>query len=474
MSLKTERELAPSSRELLSRAKAAAQARNYDYAVSLLQGVLKAEPLFLDGRRLLRAAEIQKFRGLKSLEKQMLGMKVASAAMKLSAVAKKEPAERLVAAEEVLALDPFHVKANTLVAEAGEALGQPEFKAFAYETLASAEKPDKATLNTLANVYMELKEPEKAEKTFMRILEMDPRDGDALSGLKNASAAHASRSGGWETASDYRGVLKNKTEAAQLEQAAKVVKSDEAIDEQIQVNYAKHQEQPNNPLHARSIAQLYVQKGELASGIQWYEYAFKVGGGIDSAIEKTIGDLKLKLTEQELQQLLTDQEQQADPEVRAQYDAAIAAKRTEIDEVRLEQAEARVRAQPNDGQFHFDLGVALFKIGEARQDAAQFKRALQEFQIGQKQPSVRYQAINFMGQCYMNLRMNDFAVRAFSLAESELLGMDELKKEIVYNLGLAYEATAQPEKSLEQWKKIYEHDMSYRDVAQRVEASYGQ
>jgi hypothetical protein len=63
-------------------------------------------------------------------------------------------------------------------------------------------------------------------------------------------------------------------------------------------------------------------------------------------------------------------------------------------------------------------------------------------------------------------------VKQLALAESELPVMDELKKEIVYNLGLAYEASKHPDKSLEQWKKIYEVDMSYRDVAARVEASY--
>ena len=51
--------------------------------------------------------------------------------------------------------------------------------------------------------------------------------------------------------------------------------------------------------------------------------------------------------------------------------------------------------------------------------------------------------------------------------------MDEVKKEISYNLGLVYELSKLPDKALEQWKKIYEVDMSYRDVAARVEASYG-
>jgi hypothetical protein len=33
--------------------------------------------------------------------------------------------------------------------------------------------------------------------------------------------------------------------------------------------------------------------------------------------------------------------------------------------------------------------------------------------------------------------------------------------------------TKQSDKALEQWKKIYEVDMGYRDVSARVEASYG-
>jgi hypothetical protein len=51
--------------------------------------------------------------------------------------------------------------------------------------------------------------------------------------------------------------------------------------------------------------------------------------------------------------------------------------------------------------------------------------------------------------------------------------MDEIKKEITYNLGTCYEVAGQPGKALDQWKMIYEYDMTYRDVAARVEASYG-
>jgi tetratricopeptide (TPR) repeat protein len=451
---------------MVNRGKSAAQSKNYDYTISLFQNVLKAEPLFLDGRRFLRAVEIQKYKNTSSFNKQMISMKVGSVAMKLSGAGKKESAEQLNLAEEILALDPFNTKANAMIAEAGTALGFPEFKAFAYETLAEGKPGDKAILNTLAATYMELKDPVKAEKTYERILEIDPRDGDALSGLKNASAAHASTSGGWG-GNDYRSALKNKGEAVELEQASKVVKSSEAIEEQIALNYEKHQSEPTNPLHAKVIAQLFLQKNDYDSAVQWFTAAFELGGKIDSALDKMIGDLKLKKADQDLQNFKTAHDQQSDPELQAQYEAAIAQKEAEINEVRLSQAEARVRAHPNDGQFHFELGEALYKVG-------QYKRATEELQLGLKQPSVRYQALNLMGLSFMKRGMLDFAIKQLALAESELPGMDEIKKEIAYNLGLAYEATNQPDKALEQWKKIYEVDMGYRDVGQRVESSYGQ
>jgi hypothetical protein len=46
MSLKEERELNPTSRDQVNRAKNAAQSKNFDYAITLLQAALKDEPLF--------------------------------------------------------------------------------------------------------------------------------------------------------------------------------------------------------------------------------------------------------------------------------------------------------------------------------------------------------------------------------------------------------------------------------------------
>ena len=352
MSVKSERELSPNSRNQWSRAKDALATKHYDYAINLLQAVLKEEPLFLEGRQKLRAAEINKFQGLSKFQQQMVSMKVASAAMKLTNLGKKEPGEQLAIAEEVLALDPFHVKANTIVSDAGVALGELSLKALSYETLAKAKPTDKVVLNKLATTYMEMRDAQKAINTFERILEIDPRDGDALSGRKNSEALLAQQTGGWEKAGgSYRDALKDKGQSEQLEAQSKIVKSQEAITNQIAEYFAKHEADPNNGAISKAIAQLYVQKNDYANAIPWYVHAFEAGGRVDTAIEKIIGDMKLRNADQELTALTAAAADAPDPEAQQQYAIAIEQKKTEIDQVRLEQAEARVRAYPNDGEF---------------------------------------------------------------------------------------------------------------------------
>jgi tetratricopeptide (TPR) repeat protein len=465
MSLKTERDLTPTSRSQYTRAKTAAQSKNFDYTIALMQAVLKEEPLFLEGRQFLRAVEIQKYRGTGAFARQMMNVKLTGAVMKLST--KHPPEEQLVQSEEVLADDPFQHKANVMIGDAGTALGYPEFKCFAYETLADGKPADKGILMLLAQSYMEAKDPVKAENAYGQILKLDPNDGDALSGLKASLAAKSHKSWtGAEKEGDFRKALKDEGEAGKLEQEAKVVKSADAIQAQIERNFEKFQAEPTNPAYPKAIAQLCLQRNDYENAITYYQYAFDAGGKIDSSLEKTIGDLKLKKADIELTALRNELAAQTDPELQAQAQAAVEAKEKDLNEARLFLAEARVRAQPNEGEFRYDLGEALYKVG-------QYKRAAEELQQSLKQPSVRYQALNMMGLAFMKRGMLDFAVNRLSLAKSELLAMDETKKEITYNLGLVYELAKQPDKALEQWKEIYEIDMGYRDVAARVEASYG-
>ena len=147
---------------------------------------------------------------------------------------------------------------------------------------------------------------------------------------------------------------------------------------------------------------------------------------------------------------------------------------TQLEEIREERArfllgEARKRVErnPTDLQLRFELGEILVSLGN-------YKDAISELQRARQNPNVRLPAMNLLGRCYTERGMLDLAANVLSSAAGELIQMDATKKDIVYNLGLVYEKMMQPQRSIECMKQIYEVDYGYRDVAERVERSYGE
>ena len=75
MAVKTEKELSESLRAFWLKVVSAIELRNFGYAISLLQEILKQEPEFLTGRQLLRRAEVTKS---KSTKKSFFNISTAS------------------------------------------------------------------------------------------------------------------------------------------------------------------------------------------------------------------------------------------------------------------------------------------------------------------------------------------------------------------------------------------------------------
>ena len=50
--------------------------------------------------------------------------------------------------------------------------------------------------------------------------------------------------------------------------------------------------------------------------------------------------------------------------------------------------------------------------------------------------------------------------------------MDEIKKDVVYEMGILADQMGRKDEAVGYFKEIYAVDIKYRDVAQRSEASY--
>ncbi len=68
--------------------------------------------------------------------------------------------------------------------------------------------------------------------------------------------------------------------------------------------------------------------------------------------------------------------------------------------------------------------------------------------------------------------MHDMALSQFEKALGEKKVMDQQRKELVYNLACVYEEQGRREEAARYFKEIYEVDINFLDVADKVESGY--
>ncbi len=124
-----------------------------------------------------------------------------------------------------------------------------------------------------------------------------------------------------------------------------------------------------------------------------------------------------------------------------------------------------VERYPNDYAYRHELGLLL--LGRNRLD-----EAIQQLQIAQRNPKLRQSALLGLGKAFLAGRKFDLAVEQLQLAQSELLVMNDLRKEVIYTLGGAFESAGKAKEAIDEYKLIYTADSSYRDVSARINAFY--
>lgn len=465
MPVKTETGLGEQLRSHWLKAVAAIELRNFGYAISLLQGILKQEPEFLTGRQLLRRAEVTK---QKSAKKALFNVSTSAlSVMKAQRELKKDPKRAVELIEKVLEDEPYNRQANLVLKEAAVAAGWPEIAVFALRTVLEEKPADAKILHELGRLYHDLGESEQEVEIYNKLSEIDPADAEALRLGKDAAARASMKTGGWTQAESYRDLIKDKGAAVSLEQQSRMAPEGESLDRQIEETFQRHEAEPRSVDFARRLGALYEKKEDLENAIAWYQYAAELTNGSDATLVRKVSDLQRANADQEIaahEKFLATHGSDA-PEYTARAEALALAKKQRT-ELSIDDARKRSERNPTDLQLRFELGERLVEAGRPRE-------ALPELQRARQNPNARLKSMNLLGRCYRELGMLDLAAKQLEEAAKEITSMDAMKKEVVYNLGLVYEQMGEGEKSIDAMKQIYEADYGYRDVAQRVESSYG-
>src|SRR5438045_8867547 len=178
MAIKTEEESAETQGSQWLKAVAAIELRNFDYAISLLQAILKQEPQFLMGRQLLRRTEVTKS---KSAKKSFFNISTAPiAVMKAQREIKKDPKRAVELLEKVLEEEPYNRQANLVLKEAALQAGWPEVGVFALQTLLEENARDVKVLRELGRLYHDMGQCEAEVEVYNQITAINPLDAEAV------------------------------------------------------------------------------------------------------------------------------------------------------------------------------------------------------------------------------------------------------------------------------------------------------
>ena len=452
-----EAELDPRHQALWKKALISAERKNWEYVIDQLLPIVTANVGFIDGRKLLRSAESEASGGSggKKFSFGLGGFKPSS---------KKDPAEAIADMEEnVFRKDPFNLNANEQLYEIAMKMHFPELAAIALETILAGHPDNTKHMHKLAQHYMAHEEPEKASEVYRLIVKVDPRDMDAMKGEKDAAARTSILRQGWG-GDNFRNAMKDGGEAAKLEMLSRQGMTQEQMEQFLAETIEQYNADQTNIMIVKRMSDLYEKLGQIENALMFYDYALTLNPG-DVALQRKVEIIRDKVQDQQIEDF--EREIEANPGA-----PDIEEKRAQVMEIRrqrasvvINEAKGRVDRNPTDKTLRYELGQAYFNAG-------MYTEAIPELQQAKSNPNMRIKAILLLGRCFERKNMNDLAKTSLMEASKELVVMDAIKKEVLYELANVLEKMGDKPASLDALKEIYNADYGYKDVAKRVESSY--
>jgi len=451
----TNDQLAQKAQNFLNRGRQALESGKYDLAIDMLLESLKSAPTVLEARRLLRAAQIRRFQANppSSIQLKLQGLSNWSARQKILGLCKKgEGAAAMDAAEQLLCKNPLDPDNIECAVKAAETAQMPEAAAISIEAAYSCNGNDENLLERIANYYLAGGNFLKARDAYDKLAKLRPHDQRIQQKLKDAEA-RATMSQGWDQSAGqkggYRNLIANKDQAAKLDAANKAVVTDTDADTLIAEKKAQIEKEPNNMNYYRALARLYSQNKRFPEAIETLEAAQKINSA-DPELDRMLSTIRTANFEFTIEQLKAEGRMEEAEQVEAEKNQFV-----------FDDLAARVERYPNDLHLRFELGEQYYMYGY-------YDDAIQHLQLAQKSPKDRLEALYTLAMCFLGKDQRDMAVMQLETARDQLPQMNELKKKVVYQLGLCAEQAGDIDKAYAYYKDVYSSDVTFEDLNERM------
>ena len=446
-------DLAQKAQNFTNRGRQALETGRYELAVDMLMEAVSAAPDVLETRKLLRAAQIANFRkNGKAGFGAKLGYMMARQKI-LGLVKKGQAVEAMAEAEKLLSQNPLDADNIEAAVKAAEAAGKTDHAAISVEAAYECSNKDPALLERVATYYTMAKRWDKARDAYRKLADMKPGDQRVMQLLKNTEAQATMNSGWSETAGKkggFQNLIANKEQAAKLDAANKAVITGDDADKLIAEKLEQIEKEPKNMNFRRALARLYIQNKRYYEAIECLQSAIESAGTMDPELDRMLSQTKIQYFDQQIEILRSEGREDEALEMEGEKNQFV-----------FDDLAQRVERYPNDLHLRYELGVQYYTY-------EYYDDALQHLQLAQKSPKDRLWALYYLAMCFMMKGQRDMAVMQLETARDQLPTMDDLKKKVVYQLGLCAEEAGDFEKAYQYYKEVYSTDVGFEDLADRM------
>jgi tetratricopeptide (TPR) repeat protein len=437
--------------KLIEKGEDALKKRNFDYAISIFLEAVSFAPNERRAREGLRKAELKKYEHAypSPVMAAIFGLG-ARFGMLFSSLSKKtSPEGFMMACERYLTKDPKNYRVNMALGDAAALGGHRDAAIFAYETAAEHNPDDVAALKKLAHLLWKTGHIKKAHEVYDRVVALAPKDQEAIKARKNVAAEASLKETGFETAASSRDLVKDKEAAGRIEQEGRLFQTEEDLDTQLAALEKQVEERAGDVDVLRKLADVHVKRGDYDKALEAMDRAIEAKPN-EPALQFARGDIVLNHLELEVYELRQQgRTEEADAKVH------------ELLRTRVEEFQHRVRVYPTDLKLRFELGEMLLELEETDQAIAQFQQTVRD-------PKYKSESQLRLGRAFAFKGQFDLAIRQLEQALEGQSGMSERVKEIHYLLGDIHARKGDLERARGEFGTIYEVDIGYRDVADRL------
>lgn len=458
MEAKGLQDVAAKLREVYNRALDAGRKKNWDYAINLMLNVLEKEPMLQPARQEIRKFETGKSDSMGFIGKLSANISASMKIPKIKVLAKKEPVKAILECERLLGKYLYNSAVLNALADISTANGAYFIGIEALEIIHEKRPKNESNLRKLAGYYKETKDGMAHLRIFQEIGNLHPNDLTVQGEVRSALAFSTMHKANWEKEGSTYEKVKDK-DSALAEQIAEGSLHDNKQAEVLIEKYTNELEENESSDVRRRLAEAYIMVKDYERAIEQLNMVQKNNGTMDPAIDKLIESAYIANIDANIKELSQNPDQYEEPE------AQLADLRQHRSQYRFKRALERVEQYPNDAQLRYDLALMYFENGNI--DAA-----LEEFQKARKNPQRRRSCMVYLGRCFEQKRQFDMAVDQFTEAIAEMEDGSKEKMEALYYLGLAYESLGTDDKALECFKEIYQTNINYKDVAERIQKHY--